>query len=214
MTSSILYVTEYNGVANIQPGGAPVAMGNLPPIAQYAVLGTTGGLMALAAISSGGAGLVTGTYVNQPVSTTAAGGQGATVNFTVTTAGTASLITIVNSGYGYTSGAFINIIGAATTAGSVLASIHIGTILPCGPPFQLTTQLVEISADGAGTTQPVVVIDTVLSSIGYNGYLTTLQGTLHTACGLRLSTTDRILRGVAPPLGAAPLSVIMGTAAS
>ena len=211
--SSILYVTEYNGVANIQPGGAPVAMGNLPPIAQYAVLGTTGGLLALAAISSGGAGLVTGSYVNQAVSSTA-GGQGATVNFTVTTAGTASLITIVNSGYGYTSGAFINIIGAATTAGAVLASIHIGTILPCGPPFQPTTQLVEISADGAGTTQPVVVIDTTLSSTGYNGYLTTVQGTLHTACGLRLSTTDRILRGVAPPLGPYPLSVIMGTAAT
>ncbi len=214
MAVPILYVTEYSGVANLQPGGAPVAIGNLPPAAQYAVLATTGALLTLAAISSGGAGLVTGTYVNNPVTTTAVapGGQGGTVSFTVSTAGTAYAMTIFVPGYNYTSAAFINLAsGAATTAGAVLCSVHIASVLPCGPPFQANTQLVEISVDANGPA--LVTLDTTMTSQGYNGVLTTQQ-LLTTQSGLRLSIYDRIVRGVARPVGANALQAIMGTAAA
>src|SRR5208282_914196 len=137
MSAAIIYCSEYAGVANGPQGGGEVGLSILamPPIAQYAIIGTLGGLLTLAAVSSGGAGLVTGTYVNYPVTTTAAG-SGATVSFTVSTAGTAYAFSVFVPGFNYTSSAFISINpstnGAATTAGSILASVHIATILPCG----------------------------------------------------------------------------------
>lgn len=221
----IVYCAEYPGLSNTYQGGdsACVEMVSMPPIAQYPILATVGGLLTFT-IQSGGYGITTGTYTNVPVisSITAGPGKGfgGTVNVTAI-GGTASVVTVQNPGYGYTP-EFVNL-GLSIGSTGNFTSLSLSVVLPCGPPFQLLTRVVELSVDANGPA--LITFDTTLSSIGFNGILTTLQSTLTTTCGQRLSIYDRVLRGVTtavqqtvpgiyPQLNIPTLQVIMGTAAA
>ncbi len=214
MAVPIVYVAEYAGLAGDGQGGIGIDLVPQPPIAQYAVLCTVGGLLTFT-LTSRGSALTSGTYTNQPV--VAGAGVGATVTYGVSSTGQLTTMSVQNPGYLYTAtGLFAAPLGVIGTAGSVLTTITIASVLPCGPPMQPATKFVEVSVD-ANAPALLGFSSTLVTS--YNGVLTTTVAQLTTTSGQRLSVYDRVLRGVNvgnPTLQAQPatLQVIIGTAAA
>ena len=228
MASAIIYVSEFPGFAAGDNGAVPVVA--LPPTAQYAVLSTVGGLRTFT-ITSAGAGFATGSYLNVPVVNKTGTGIGGTLFVVVSAAATGTINALfpTNSGYGYAVGDTFNLVTASlTTAGfplgtnSIIATLTVLTVVPCGPPFQGSTRVIDVCVDSAS---PVNVIVGSTQGPSYGGTLTTQLGVLTTNGG-RMAVNERQLRGVnsspVPVLGAsgagftptAQLQVIVGTAAA
>ena len=229
MASALIYVSEYPGFAAGDNGAVPVVA--LPPTAQYAVLSTVGGLRTFT-ITSAGAGFATGSYLNVPVVNKTGTGIGGTLFVVVSAAATGTINALfpTNSGYGYAVGDTFNLStgGGLTTAGfplgtnSIIATLTVLSIVPCGPPLQPSTRVIDVCVDSAS---PVNVILGSTLGPSFNGTFTTQLGVLTTNGG-RMAVNERQLRGVNnspfPVLGAygagftptAQLQVIVGTAAA
>lgn len=222
MATTIIYVSEFPGLARTDQSDS-VQVFPVPQSGQQAILATVGGGLTFT-ITSGGSALTSGTYTDVAINNIVSTGTGGTVRVGVSSTGIVTVLTPFRPGYSYKIGDTFSVANSVIgTPSSVLTTFTVLTVLPCSAPFNPATKFVELSADVNGPAY--LVIDSTLTSTGFNGVLTTQQATL-VGSSNRITSSERIARGVpiqptgvgvnpaCLPVGGAGLQVIMGTAAA